>query len=168
MSLLQTTFMKYHTPTRPSLEAQTVKTHLQCGRPGFNTWVGKITLCSILAWKIPMDRRAWQVSVHGVAKTDTTERQSTVEHKPTKNSPWKGLRCKQRHIVYTSWNVACKCACIDSTQNIIKMKNEERWGSEWDRYMSTYLAQGTVLQPEIHNKPKVTISVHEELRVQRK
>lgn len=64
--------------------------------------------------------------------------------------------------------IAWKCAYIDSTQNIIKMKNEERWGSEWDRYMSTYLVQGAVLQPEIHNKPKVATSVHEELRVQRK
>ena len=34
--------------------------HLQCGRPGFNPWVGKIPLengkathCSILAWRIP-------------------------------------------------------------------------------------------------------------------
>ena len=34
---------------RASLVAQTVKICLQCGRPGFNSWVGKIP------W-----RRAWQ------------------------------------------------------------------------------------------------------------
>ena len=47
------------------------------------------------------------------------------------------------------------------------MKNEEKWESERNRYMSTYLVRGAVLQPEIHNKPKVTISVHKELRAQR-
>ena len=55
-----------------SLVAQTVKSVcLQCGRPGFNPWVGKIPLekemathSSILAWRIP-----W--TVHGVAKSQT-------------------------------------------------------------------------------------------------
>ena len=27
------------------------------------------TLSSILAWRIPMDRGAWQATVHGVAKS---------------------------------------------------------------------------------------------------
>ena len=31
----------------------------------------------ILAWRIPMDRGAWQATVHGVAKSDTTEQLST-------------------------------------------------------------------------------------------
>ena len=51
---------------------------LQCGRPGFNPWVGKILLeegmathSNILAWRIPMDRGAWQATVHGVAKSRT-------------------------------------------------------------------------------------------------
>ena len=26
---------------------------------------------SILAWKIPMDREAWQATVHGIAKSQT-------------------------------------------------------------------------------------------------
>ena len=29
------------------------------------------THSSILAWRIPMDRRAWQATVHGVAKSQT-------------------------------------------------------------------------------------------------
>ena len=29
------------------------------------------THSSILAWRIPMDRRAWQATVHGVAKSPT-------------------------------------------------------------------------------------------------
>ena len=52
--------------------------NLQCVRPGFHPWVGKIpqeegmaTHSSILAWKIPMDRGAWQSIVLGVAKSWT-------------------------------------------------------------------------------------------------
>ena len=29
------------------------------------------TYSSIFAWRIPMDRGAWQAAVHGVAKTQT-------------------------------------------------------------------------------------------------
>ena len=54
------------------------KIRLQCSRPGFDPWVGKILLeegmathSSILAWRIPMDRGAWWTTVHGVAKSQT-------------------------------------------------------------------------------------------------
>ena len=33
--------------------------------------VGMATYSSILAWRIPMDRRAWWATVHGVAKSWT-------------------------------------------------------------------------------------------------
>ena len=32
---------------------------------------GMATHSSILAWRIPMDRGAWQATVHGVAKNPT-------------------------------------------------------------------------------------------------
>ena len=31
------------------------------------------THSSILAWRLPMDRVAWRVTVHGVAESDMTE-----------------------------------------------------------------------------------------------
>ena len=57
-----------------SLVAQMVK-----NPPGFDPWVGKkdpleedmATHTSILAWRIPMDRGAWQATVHGVSKSRT-------------------------------------------------------------------------------------------------
>ena len=65
-------------PTRASLVAQKVKnpTAMQ------ETWVrslgwedpleeGMATYSSILAWRIPLDRGAWQATVHGVAKSQT-------------------------------------------------------------------------------------------------
>ena len=42
---------------------------------------GMATHSSILAWRIPMDRRAWQAPVHGVTKSQTqTKRLSTAQH----------------------------------------------------------------------------------------
>ena len=38
------------------------------------------TPCSILAWRIPIDRGAWWATVNGVAELDRTEQLSTAQH----------------------------------------------------------------------------------------
>ena len=35
---------------------------------------------SILAWRVPMDRGAWQATVHSVAESDMTEQLSTAHY----------------------------------------------------------------------------------------
>ena len=52
---------------------------------------GMATQSSILAWRIPIDRGAWQVTVHEVAESDMTEWLSTTQHITlliTKISKW--------------------------------------------------------------------------------
>ena len=41
---------------------------------------GMATHSSILAWRIPMDREAWQATVHGVTESGTTEQLSTEQY----------------------------------------------------------------------------------------
>ena len=41
---------------------------------------GMATHFSILAWRTPVDRGAWQVTIHGFAESGTTERLSTSSH----------------------------------------------------------------------------------------
>ena len=36
---------------------------------------------SVLAWRIPMDRGAWRVTVHEVVESDTTERLSIAQYR---------------------------------------------------------------------------------------
>ena len=38
---------------------------------------GMATHSSILGWRIPMDRGAWQTGIHGIAESDTIECLST-------------------------------------------------------------------------------------------
>ena len=63
---------------------------LQCGRPGFDPWVEKIPWRrKWIPWRSPlqysclenpMDRGAWQATVHGVAKSQTQLRNFTSLH----------------------------------------------------------------------------------------
>ena len=53
---------------------------------------GMATHSSIVAWRIPMDRGAWQATVHGVAKSRT--RLSNEVQKLKSNLQLKGKLCK--------------------------------------------------------------------------
>ena len=68
---------------RASLVAQTVKTQRERPRsiPELERSPGgdMATHSSVLAWRIPRKREAWQATVHGVAEWDTTERLSTPQ-----------------------------------------------------------------------------------------
>ena len=68
-----------------SLWLRLERIHLQCRRPGFDPWVGRVPLekgmvahSSILAWRIPMDRGAWRARVHVVAKDSDMTLHSTA------------------------------------------------------------------------------------------
>ena len=66
---------------------------MQCKRPGFDSWVGKIPWrrkwhSSILAWRIPWtERGAWQASAHGV---------TTVGHDLATKAPLKSWNTRHR------------------------------------------------------------------------
>ena len=61
---------------------------------------GMVTHFSILAWRIPMNRGAWQAAVHGVAKsvmTELTEHTSAPSMEP-EILPFE-LQCSQLRMV---------------------------------------------------------------------
>ena len=87
--------------------AQQQRICLQCRRLEFDPWVGKIPWRSIwqstpvfLAGENPMDRRVWQATVHGVAKSRTWLRTGTHTHfieNGCVSTPW-----RTRHSWLTS------------------------------------------------------------------
>ena len=70
-----------------SLVAQMVEesTHLQCRRPEFDPWNGKIpggghgNPLRYSCLENPMNRGAWWATVHGVTESDTAEQLSTAQ-----------------------------------------------------------------------------------------
>ena len=53
---------------------------------------GMATHSSVLAWRIPMDRRAWQATVHGVAQSQTRLKRLSMHALPNcklKERAWK-------------------------------------------------------------------------------
>ena len=77
-------------------------------RPGLDPWVGKISLekgmvthSSIPAWRIPVDRGAWQATVHGVTESDMTEQLSLYCMTHIHKVQWLVV------IVLSTYNVTC-------------------------------------------------------------
>ena len=59
------------------------------------------TRSSILAWRIPMERAVWQVTVHGVAELDMTEQLSISQVQPalTALATGPGPRSQRIHLL---------------------------------------------------------------------
>ena len=63
------------------------------------------THSSILAWRIPMDREAWQATVHGFAELDRTERLSTAQAHRNVKPKQEAILCTLTGINYYFLNL---------------------------------------------------------------
>ena len=79
---------------------------------------GMPTQSNILSWRIPMDRGAWQATVHKVAELDTTERLSTEQLKSErqKNSSCQGLR-EGEMVSYCLMGTECQFYKLKSSED---------------------------------------------------
>ena len=67
---------------------------------------GMATHSSILAWRIPLDRGAWQATVHGVRKeSDRTEQLSTV-------AGILSFLCLSLFLLGYNFPIICKCSAV--------------------------------------------------------
>ena len=103
---------------------------LQCGRPGFDPWVGKIPCFSYLyqysGLANSMERGAWQATVHGVAESDTTEQLSLslLKVRFKTFSSVQSLSCVQ--VFETPWTAACQAfLSITNSQSLLKLMSIE-------------------------------------------
>ena len=86
--------------------ASSVKSHLPCGRPGFDPWVRKIPLRRAwqpTSWRIPMDRGAWRATVHRITKSHVWLRDYTAQHEKYHAII---VYCTYLLTFSPSWNVA--------------------------------------------------------------
>ena len=89
----------------------------RCKKHGFDPWVGKIswrraTHSSILAWRIPMDREAWEATVHRVAKSWTLLKRLSTHACKRKLSPPSSCLSPLLSHYYTVPVLLTPCACV--------------------------------------------------------
>ena len=102
--------------------------HLQCGRPGFDPWVGKIlwrrerlTRSSILAWRLP-----WTVQSMGHKESDTMEQLSL--------SPGK------LHYIFIEQNcIVLNFLRISETKKLFFLKKLQMFAVRQQKYFGTIL-----------------------------
>ena len=103
---------------------------LQCGRPGFDPWVGKIPCSSYLfqysGLANSMERGAWQVTVHGVAESDTTEQLSLSLLKVRFKTFSSVQSFSSVQVFETPWTAACQAfLSITNSQSLLKLMSIE-------------------------------------------
>ena len=94
---------------------------------GLIPWVGKIPLeegmaahSRILAWRIPMDRGAWQATVHGVAKSQTRlKRLGTHFSIDVGGAKFQHESVKGPERVFILWSLSTTRPCQNCTRLIL-------------------------------------------------
>ena len=82
---------------------------------------GMATPSSILAWRIPMDRGAWQATVHGVIESDTTEQLSTPYPPPAKETERAIQRLCLHHLSSEQSIPSYFCLCLRGRNSRVKV-----------------------------------------------
>ena len=100
-----------------SLVTQTIKNlparwEIRVGSLGWEDLLekGMATHSSILAWRIPMDRRAWQAAVHGLAKS---RHNWATKHWHSQKHSW--VQVKVTEVWISSVDCHCQCpGCVNT------------------------------------------------------
>ena len=83
---------------------------------------GMATHSSILAWRIPLNRRAWRPTVRGVADSDMTERLSTAHGRfPSSRQRERLCQCLQPKLSLTGVGVVPEKSILFNAKLLIDL-----------------------------------------------
>ena len=112
---------------------------LQCSRPGFNPWGGKISWrrkwqpTPVFLPENPMDRGAWWATAHGVAKSRTRLSDFTFTPYTKINSKWikdlnvrlETIKLLEENIGKTVFNINCEGIFVDLSPRSKRSRRKE-------------------------------------------